>query len=89
MRTVENGTGQITYVAADPMIKGDITRVEKRDTVAVRDQRSKSEYIKSIATKPKTSYGRMSIYEEKWRALQGAPILHEGYEEFIGRLYRG
>lgn len=31
----------------------------------------------------------MTLFEEKRRTLRGAPILHEGYDEFITRMKRG
>lgn len=69
--------------------------MEKRDTVAIPNQRAKSEYIQKIMSKPATPVPRnnrkvrRTLHESRNRELRGEPILHEGYDEFMGRLQRG
>jgi hypothetical protein len=71
----------VTFIPADSDLKRDIDHVEKRDTVALSDQRAKSEYLSLIMSKPSTPapnrrQGPRTLYESRRRELRGAPILH-------------
>lgn len=63
--------------------------------MALPNQRAKSEYIYSIMNKPTTPAPRnnrrqrRTLHESRNREMRGQPILHEDYDEFMGRLQRG